>query len=256
MSGLTAFLLVVAILAMVLMPLLTQSGSKTHAIALVTGLASPIVIVVAYLMTGPVSEVETEPETAMREPLESIQPKRIDSVATMAKRLHERLINHADDSDGWLLLAKSYDHMGELDAAASARQKALELTGKDDESTTESAAIEVFGTISVAPGIADQVNASDTLYVFARAANGPPMPLAARRYSAAQLPVRFVLNDSHSLSPPRRLSGENNIVVGASISRTGDAMAASTTLKGYSTAFSPQDGIATDIVIGESGRHD
>lgn len=73
---------------------------------------------------------------------------------------------------------------------------------------------------------AEQVSPSDTVYVFARAQGGPPMPLAAKRLTVADLPVRIVMTDADSLLPDLKLSSVDRLELKASVSSEGDAMKA------------------------------
>ena len=72
----------------------------------------------------------------------------------------------------------------------------------------------------------------DTLFVFARAAEGPRIPLAILKRSAAELPLNFTLDDSMAMSPELKLSGFANVVISARISKSGDAMPQSGDLEG------------------------
>ena len=71
----------------------------------------------------------------------------------------------------------------------------------------------------------DRVAPSDTLFVFAKAAHGPPMPLAIVRLSAGQLPATVMLNDAMAMMPDLTLSRYPQIVLGARISKSGNAIA-------------------------------
>lgn len=85
----------------------------------------------------------------------------------------------------------------------------------------------VSGTVRLAPSLKDRVAPDDTLFVFARAADdsgGPRMPLAILRRQAKDLPLQFTLDDSLSMSPAARLSGATRVIVGARLSRSGNAM--------------------------------
>jgi cytochrome c-type biogenesis protein CcmH len=93
------------------------------------------------------------------------------------------------------------------------------------------------GRISLAPSLAAKVLPGDTLFVFARAAEGPRIPLAILRRSAAELPLDFKLDDSMAMSPELKLSNFAQVVVGARISRSGDAMPASGDLEGSSAVL-------------------
>lgn len=61
----------------------------------------------------------------------------------------------------------------------------------------------------------------DTVYVFARALNGPPMPLAVVRRSAGELPFTVELDDSQSPMPTMKLSAVPEVAITARISRHG-----------------------------------
>ena len=54
------------------------------------------------------------------------------SVSTLLMGLEQRLQENPDDAKGWLLLAKSYDHLGRLQDAAGAYDKAAALGLTDD----------------------------------------------------------------------------------------------------------------------------
>jgi cytochrome c-type biogenesis protein CcmH len=64
------------------------------------------------------------------------------------------------------------------------------------------------------------------VFVFARAESGPPMPLAAKRFTVAELPARIALTDADSLLPDLKLSSIGRLKLQASISNTGNAMQA------------------------------
>lgn len=75
--------------------------------------------------------------------------------------------------------------------------------------------------VEVDRSLAGQYSPDDTLYVFARALNGPPMPLAVVKRQAADLPLMLELDDSQSMMPQRPLSSVQEISVSARISKHG-----------------------------------
>lgn len=95
------------------------------------------------------------------------------------------------------------------------------------------------GEVHLAPALAARVAPDDTLFIFARAANGPRMPLAIVRRTAGELPVRFTLDDSTAMTPEMRLSKFSEVVVGARISKSGNAMPQSGDLVGQSAVMKP-----------------
>ena len=81
--------------------------------------------------------------------------------------------------------------------------------------------------VALDPKLKDKVAPNDTLFVFAKAASGPPMPLAIAKLTAAQLPVSLTLTDAMSMMPQMKISAFPQIVVGARISKSGQAIAQS-----------------------------
>lgn len=79
------------------------------------------------------------------------------------------------------------------------------------------------GTVALAERLRAQVKPEDVVFVFARPAEGPRMPLAVVKAQVKDLPLSFALDDSMAMSPAARLSGSPRVVVTARISRTGQA---------------------------------
>jgi cytochrome c-type biogenesis protein CcmH len=93
-------------------------------------------------------------------------------------------------------------------------------------------AASISGRISLAPALAARAAPGDTLFVFARAAEGPRIPLAILKRSASDLPLSFTLDDSMAMAPDLKLSGFANVVIGARLSKSGNAMPQSGDLEG------------------------
>jgi cytochrome c-type biogenesis protein CcmH len=87
----------------------------------------------------------------------------------------------------------------------------------------KTAAAALRGTVRIAPQLKDRVSPEDTVFIFARAAEGPPMPLAVVRKRARELPASFALDDSMAMTPQMKLSSFARVVVGARISKSGNA---------------------------------
>jgi len=94
----------------------------------------------------------------------------------------------------------------------------------------------ITGTVSLDPTLQSRVKPEDTLFIFARAGSGPRMPLAVLRKQVKDLPVTFTLDDSLSMSPQFSLSKfAGDVLVGARISKTGDAIPKPGDLQGTSS---------------------
>ncbi|HVF35061.1 MAG TPA: tetratricopeptide repeat protein [Candidatus Saccharimonadia bacterium] len=79
--------------------------------------------------------------------------------------------------------------------------------------------------IALAPALAARIEPGDTLFVFARAPQGPKMPLAIQRIPVPSFPTTIVLDDSMGMMPALKLSQAAEVVVGARISKSGTAAA-------------------------------
>ena len=105
-------------------------------------------------------------------------------------------------------------------------------------------------TVTVAPEIAAKVRSGDTLFVFARAAEGPRVPLAVSRQtlsSAPKAPIQVQLDDSLAMTPQAKLSTASRVVVAARISRSGTAAPDSGDLEARDVPAPPHGELAVVI---------
>jgi len=109
-------------------------------------------------------------------------------------------------------------------------------------------ALAISGTVTLAPNLASKGSATDTLFVFAREMNGPPMPVAIVRATKKDLPFTFRLDDSTSMMPSRKLSDVGMVVIVARISKSGQAMPQSGDLEGSSQPVKPGAGGITVVI--------
>lgn len=75
--------------------------------------------------------------------------------------------------------------------------------------------------VELAAALKDKVKPDDTVFIFARASNGPPMPLAAKRVTVAQLPIEVELSDADAMMPQMKLSDFPQVQLVARVSRAG-----------------------------------
>lgn len=92
---------------------------------------------------------------------------------------------------------------------------------------TGASAIALTAEVSLSPALRDKAPAGASVFVFARAAAGPPMPLAVQRLTVADLPAKVVLTEDMGMLPNMKLSQFPQIVVGARVSASGNAKAQS-----------------------------
>ncbi len=96
--------------------------------------------------------------------------------------------------------------------------------------TQQGAALQV--QVALAPALKDKLAPGDALFVYARAENGPPMPLAVAKLDPAQLPVTVTLTDAMAMTPAYRLSSVERVFVGARISHSSQPAAQPGDLEG------------------------
>lgn len=109
------------------------------------------------------------------------------------------------------------------------------------------AAIEV--QVRLAKDIAKATHPDDTLFVYARAVSGPPMPLAIVRKQVHDLPLMVTLTDAMAMAPGMRLSKFKQVRVTARISHSGNAMPQSGDLYGEAMDIPVAGGQPVQILI-------
>jgi cytochrome c-type biogenesis protein CcmH len=92
----------------------------------------------------------------------------------------------------------------------------------------------VAGKVTITAAMLGKASPEDSVFIFARAAEGPRMPLAALRKQVKDLPVTFKLDDSMGMTPQMKLSSFDKVVVGARISKSGNPIAQPGDLQGSS----------------------
>ncbi len=109
----------------------------------------------------------------------------------------------------------------------------------------------VGGTVRLDDSLKKRAAPDDIVYIFARAKDGPPAPLAVLRKRVADLPFKFVLDDTMAMAPGMSLSRFSTVVVGARISKTGQATRQPGDLEGFSQAVAVGAADVAVLINGE-----
>jgi len=295
------------------------ASSRSRVAAVAVGVTVPLVAIALYVLVGSPQALLPESGSGAASP-HAVTSAQIDA---MVERLAQRLKSEPGDTEGWIMLARSYDVLGRFAESASAYAKAAEqrpddaqlladyadalamahgrnLAGEPENLIARSlkldpnnvkalalagtAAFErgdyraaigfwqqglpfvpegteiaqsmrsgiaeaearlgapaassapariarvapggagsasIRGKVSLAPSAAGKVQPEDSVFVYARAAEGPRMPLAILRRQVKDLPFEFVLDDSMAMNPSLKLSDFDKIVVIARVSKSG-----------------------------------
>jgi hypothetical protein len=182
------------------------------------------------------------------------------SVDSLLAGLEEKLAANPDDAKGWLLLAKSYSHLGRTEDArvAYARATALGLQDADVEASLNGAnsvatvSPTILGRLTITDTARRRVDPQDSIFIFAKSTDGSPMPVAVLRKVAADLPFDFELSDKQAMSPTARLSATPVVTITARVSKSGNAMQAEPGLEVVSPPIQVGKDILVELQLGSS----
>ena len=129
------------------------------------------------------------------------------------------------------------------DKAALAQMRAAARGGLDqiqpvsapsDKPAVAGASGTVSGVVSISSEMKAKLSPDAKLFVYARAVNGPKMPLAILNKTASELPLKFSLNDAMAMMPNMKISNFEQVQIVARVSKSGSAAPQSGDLEGLS----------------------
>jgi len=124
------------------------------------------------------------------------------------------------------------------EAVATVNQYIAQVEGRPAEPVKPVATARLTVNVQLAKSMVARAQPGDTVFIFARAAQGPRMPLAIIRKQVKDLPITVTLDDSMAMTPQMTLSKFDQVVVGARVSKSGNALAQSGDIQGLSGAVS------------------
>ena len=127
-----------------------------------------------------------------------------------------------------------------LAAQPGGKQKLAQLPfEKAPQQVAANPAAAITGRVALSKALAGKASPDDTVFILARAAQGPKMPLAVYRKQVKDLPMEFSLDDSMAMRPEMKLSGFDQVVVVARVSKSGTPMSQSGDLEGLTSSIKP-----------------
>jgi cytochrome c-type biogenesis protein CcmH len=192
-----------------------------------------------------------EPEKLVERALE-IDPKNLKALALLGTAAYERK-DYARAAEIWgrmlpLVPEGSEDARMISENVEEARKLANIGPSKPLAKPLAQAHPGVRGTVRLAGKLKNDVKPDDVLFIFARAPEGPPVPLAVVRARAADLPLKFSLDDSLAMAQGMTVSSQPKIVVTARIAKSGKPQAAAGDLEGKSPVVA-NDAAGVEVVI-------
>jgi len=133
------------------------------------------------------------------------------------------------------------EEMPELEQVLGVKNMVAQARSEDREAEAETAKVAVSNEVSanelstarllVSVDVDDLVrqkfDANDVVFVYAKAKQGPRMPLAVERITMAALPATITLDDSMAMVEGMNLSAFDELVISARVTKTGSAIAQS-----------------------------
>ena len=105
--------------------------------------------------------------------------------------------------------------------------------------------------VALSPSLSTMAASEDTVFIFARAASGPPMPLAIVKKKVKDLPVEVTLDDSMGMVQGKNLSAFDKLIIGARVTKSGQAMPQPGDLQGLSKPTAIENGGSYTVQISE-----
>lgn len=124
------------------------------------------------------------------------------------------------------IIDQSFDFTG---PATNTVEPAAVIDNTNSDTQSAASAISAGPSISVRVSIDDalnsQVESNDVVFVFARAKQGPPAPLAVKKLRGADLPTIITLTDSDAMMDQFKLSRFDVVLVSARVAKSGNPIA-------------------------------
>ncbi len=267
---LLAVVMVAIAVAMPVLPIIARHRESTKTIWAIA-MTVPVAAAALYAVLGQPGAINSALAQEHREgggrlvsSASSPATKNIPSVASLLTGLEERLRTDPADAKGWLLLAKTYSHLGRPEDAAIAYEKARDLgmADRDFESKLDSsntAAVNapiIRGRLTITDSAKGRLDPNDSIFIFAKATDGRALPIAVLRKVAGDLPFDFELSDKQAISAATNLSSTAVVTITARVSKSGNAMQAEPGLEVVSQPVNVGDDVLVELRLGPTSPSD
>jgi cytochrome c-type biogenesis protein CcmH len=187
------------------------------------------VFVYARAMQGPPMPLAVKrlqlkdlPRTLARGDADAMMP-------TMKLSLYDQVVVGARLSMSGNPVAQDGDFYTEMDSIDSNNPPSrIELTidrVKGAAATATATVQQLTLRVDINAELRAQAAPETAVFVYAKAMQGPPMPLAVKRLQLKDLPVTLSLGDADAMMPTMKLSSFDQVIVGARVSMSGNPVA-------------------------------
>jgi cytochrome c-type biogenesis protein CcmH len=149
------------------------------------------------------------------------------------------LVNIGEESE---ISKQLKDLISELENSESTSEKII-----INQNTNIKNSIQV--KVSLLPELQSKVAPNTTMFIYARASKGPPMPLAVYRGLAKDLPITITLDDSMAMMPQMTLSSFPKVIIGARLSSNGQPQGQPGDYEGFSDVIEISKNPIVNILI-------
>jgi len=233
----------------------------TMAAGFYTSLGTPEAITAVFAHQARTGAAQSSSPAGVKKP--------VGSVASMLDGLKARLEHNPVDAGSWLLLAKSYRHLGRPEEANAAYEKARALGVTDDSfeqaagngvarptAGMANAGPSIRGRLTLSPNAATLVHPNDTVFIFAKESADQRMPVVAQRFPASSLPLDFDLTDRDVMVAGTSIARFDHLIVTAKVSRSGLATEVVDGLEVWSDPVTPTNGPFLDLLLTAGDRNE
>ena len=119
----------------------------------------------------------------------------------------------------------------------------------DNSDQTAPAAQGISVKVSLSSAAQQLSQPDDLVFVFAKAKNGPPAPLAVKRLQVSDLPAEVVLSDADAMMPQFRLSLFAEVVISARLAKSGNPVAQAGDIQSANVSTSNTNSNVIELII-------
>lgn len=174
--------------------------------------------------------LEGEPARLIARALE-LEPTNLKALVLAGKEAFERR-RYAEAIAFWERASKAAPDERLRGPIATSIAEARALMAPGQAASASAGQPFVAGRVTVAAALKDRIGPDDTVFIFARPAEGSRMPVALLKKRGRDLPLDFALDDTLAMTPEARLSRHARVIVGVRVSKRGDAIPAPGDLEG------------------------